>query len=112
MFTATAARGAKVAAAPLPLIVKVTDLEPGSDSPLVAVTVLAPRADPRVTTVLDVAAVFGPFVRLVFGEKLSPGALLVQVTVPQGGGIMNPGTVLQSIDTTKGLATAVLLEAL
>jgi len=91
--------------------VNVTELEPGSDSPLVAVTVLAPRADPRVRIVLDVAALLDPLVRLTCGEKLSPGALLVQVTVPQGGGIMNPGTELQSIDTTNGLATAVLLEA-
>jgi len=61
--------------------------------------------------VLDVAALFGPLVRLGCGEKLSPDALLVQLTVPQGGGITIPSE-LQSIDTTKGLATAVLLEAL
>ena len=111
VFTATEARGAKVAAAPLPFIVNVTDLAPGSGSALDAVTVLKPRADPRVRVVLDVAALFGPLVGLGWGEKLSPDALLVQLTVPQGGGITIPSE-LQSIDTTKGLATAVLLEAL
>jgi hypothetical protein len=111
VFTATAARGAKVAAAPLPFIVNVTDLAPGSGSALDAVTVLTPRADPRVRVVLDVAALFGPLVGLGCGEKLSPDALLVQLTVPHGGGIMNPGTELQSIDTTKGFATTLLLGA-
>jgi hypothetical protein len=110
VFTATAARGAKVAAAPLPFIVNVTDLAPGSGSALDAVTVLTPRADPRVRVVLDVAALFGPLVGLGCGEKLSPDALLVQLTVPHGGGNTIPSE-LQSIDTTKGLATAVLLEA-
>jgi len=65
---------------PVPLIVKVTDADPGRGRALLAVTVLGPGVDPRMRTVLDVAAKFDPLVGLGVEEKLSPGALLVQLT--------------------------------
>jgi hypothetical protein len=72
---------------------------------LVAVTVLGPGVDPRMRTVLAVAAVVdGPTVWLTGGEKLSPGALLVQLTEPQGPGMTTSG--LQLTDTTKVLPFA------
>jgi hypothetical protein len=86
-----------------PLMTKVTDGLPGS--PLVAVTVLGPGVGPSVSTVLDVAAVSGPLVPLTCGENTSPGAELVQLTVPHGGGTVG---LVQSIDTTRGLGSVVL----
>jgi uncharacterized protein involved in propanediol utilization len=47
-----------------------------------------------------------PVVKLTDGAKVSPGALLVQATVPHGAGMgENPA---HPIETTKALASAVL----
>jgi len=90
--------------APASFTVKVTEGEPGS--PLVAVTVLEPGVDPRVSTVLAVPVGNVPTVLLSGGEKVSPLALLVQATVPHGAGMgENP---VQSTNTTRGLGSAVL----
>jgi len=88
-------------AAVLPFTVNVTDVTPSGNA-VVAVTVLAPGVDPRVRTVLDAAAAVVPVVGLGCGEKLSPGTLLVQLTVPQGAGITGADTAVQLIDTTRG----------
>jgi hypothetical protein len=96
-----AAALACVACVLLPFTVNVTDVTPSGNA-VVAVTVLAPGVDPRVRTVLDVAAAVVPVVGLGCGEKLSPGTLLVQLTVPQGAGITGADTAVQLIDTTRG----------
>ena len=88
--------------------VKVAEGEPGS--PLVAVTVLAPGVDPRVSTVLAVPVGKTPTVELRGGAKVSPVALLVQATVPHGAGMGENAA--QLIDTTRGLASAVLADPL
>jgi len=76
----------EVACELLPFTVNVTERPPGSATALVAVTVLGPGVEPRMRTVLAVAAAGVPVVRLACGEKLSPGALLAQNTLPQGSG--------------------------
>jgi len=87
-----------------PFIVKVTD----ADGPLVAVTVLGPGVDPKVSTVLAVPVGNDPIVTLMGGAKVSPVALLVQTTVPHGPGMGE--SPVQSINTTRGLPSAVLAD--
>jgi len=61
-------------------------------------------------TVLDVAALgSSPIVWLGVEEKLSPGALLVQLTRPQGKGSTVPNA-MQLICTTKGSASRLPVE--
>src|SRR5262252_1212322 len=88
----------------LPVTVNVTEPPPGKGSPVDAVTVRGPGVGPRMRVVLAVAPVIGPLVGLTGGEKVSPGTLLVQPTVPQGpGATLIP---LQLTETAKVLPFA------
>ena len=100
----------------MPVMLKVTELEPDGNTALVAVIVLGPDVDPKVSVVLDCdvteEVVLLGVVLLGVGLKVSPGTLVVHATVPQGGGFGINVKLVQSTVTTRGLAICELMAPL